>query len=67
MAFCFLCREAETEGKLKAANKDLSFISKGFSNWKDTTEAFKIHEKSKCHQDVNQVMIIFASDDARYW
>ena len=58
MAFCFLCRKAETEGKLKAANKDLSFISKGFSNWKDATEAFRIHEKSKCHQDANQVMVI---------
>ena len=53
LAFCFLCCKAETEGKLKAANKDLSFISKGFSNWKDATEAFRTDEKSKCHQDEN--------------
>ena len=37
LAFCFLCRKAGTEGKLKAANKNLLFISKGFSNWKDAT------------------------------
>ena len=55
MAFCFLCHKAEREGKLKAANKDLSFISKGYSNWKDATEAFRM---SKCHQDANQVMVI---------
>ena len=58
MAFCFLCCKAEREGKLKAANKDLSFISKGYSNWKDATEAFRMHEKSKCHQDANQVIVI---------
>lgn len=51
--FCFHCRKAEQEGKLKSATKDSSFISKGFVNWKDATEAFKKHEKSKCHQDAN--------------
>ena len=53
--FCFHCSKAEQEGKLRTTTKDLSFISKGFVNWK---EAFKKHEKSKCHQDANQVMIV---------
>lgn len=56
--FCFHCRKAEQEGKLRSTTKDPSFISKGFVNWKDATEAFKRHEKSKCHQDANQVMIV---------
>ena len=47
VAFCFYCRKADQEGKLRSTNKDLSFISKGFTNWKDATEAFKKHEKSK--------------------
>ena len=54
----FLCHKAEREGKLKAANKDLLYISKGYSNWKDATEVFRMHKKSKCHQDANQVMVI---------
>ena len=57
-ALCFYCSKAEQEGKLRSTAKDLSFISKGFTNWKDATEAFKKHGKSKCHQDANQVMIV---------
>ena len=57
-ALCFYCSKAEQEGKLRSTAKDLSFISKGFTNWKDATEAFKKHEKCKCDQDANQVMIV---------
>ena len=38
--------------------KDAAFIQRGFSNWKDATEAFCRHEASKCHQDAVQVMIV---------
>lgn len=48
-AFCFTCARAEEQGKLRSGSRDLSFLSKGFSNWKDGTESFKRHEKSKCH------------------
>lgn len=53
--FCHVCARAEEEGKLKANSKDLSFIQKGFTNWKDATEGFRRHEQSKCHQDAVQV------------
>ena len=39
-ALCFYCSKAEQEGKLRSATKDLSFISKKFTNWKDATDAF---------------------------
>ena len=50
--------KAEEEGKLKANTKDLAFIQRGFSNWKDATERFRRHEQSKCHQDAVQVVVI---------
>ena len=56
--FCHVYAGAEEEGKLKANSKDLSFIQKGFTNWKDATEGFRRHEQSKCHQDAVQVMTV---------
>ena len=58
LAFCHLCSRAETEGKLKAKTKDDAFVCKGFSNWKDAMEGFRRHEKSKCHADAVQVMVV---------
>ena len=55
-AFCCLCSSAEKQGKLKAASKESAFLSKGFTNWKDTMEGFRKHEKSRCHIDALQVM-----------
>ena len=40
------------------SSKDLAFLRKGFTNWKDATEGFHRHELSKCHQEAIQVMII---------
>ncbi|XP_065191909.1 zinc finger MYM-type protein 1-like [Sycon ciliatum] len=45
-------REAES------AIEGLAFISKGFKNWKDATEGFRRHEKSLCHIDAVQVMLV---------
>ena len=33
-SFCYYCGKADQEGKLKATNKNLAFITKGFTNWK---------------------------------
>ena len=57
-AFCHICVKAEGEGKLKASSKDITFIQKGFTNWKDAMEGFPQHEQSKGHQDAVQVMIV---------
>ncbi len=57
-AVCHICARADEQGKLKASSKDLAFLRKGFTNWKDGTEGFRRHELSKCHQDAVQVMIV---------
>ena len=47
---------AEIKG-LKAIyyNKDEAFITRGFRNWRQATENFRVHEESDCHKDyVNQ-------------
>ena len=57
-AFCYLCGSPEKQRKLKAASKESAFLSKGFTNWKDATEGFRKHEKSSCHIDALQVMVV---------
>ena len=37
---------------------DASFVSKGFSNWKDGTIEFKNHEASASHKEALQVVIV---------
>lgn len=58
LVFCHICARAEKEGKLMANCKDSAFLSKGFSNWKDATEGFRRHERSKCHADAVQVIVV---------
>jgi hypothetical protein len=50
--FCFYCRKINTVDpgcKFSSKSED-SFITKGFSNWKNSKERFKEHEKSYCHR-----------------
>ena len=56
-SFCYYCGKADQEGKLRATNKDLAFITKGFTNWKDATDCFHRHEKSKCHLESFELMV----------
>ena len=67
-AFCFYCHKAEQKGKLKNTTKNLSFISKGFVNWKDATETqysslyLKILvELIICHEQVKIAFYVQAS------
>ncbi|XP_062513435.1 uncharacterized protein LOC134189209 [Corticium candelabrum] len=57
-AFCHVCAKAEQQEKLQGFKKDLAFIRNGFSNWEDATEGFCCHEKSRCHQDAVQMIIV---------
>ena len=36
---------------LNSSCKDEALLSRSFFNWKDTTQGFRHHEKSKCHLD----------------
>ena len=50
-AFCHLCLTTEREHRFLASTKrDPAFISKGCTNWKDATTAFKTHLPSQCHK-----------------
>lgn len=49
---CITCNRASKEKKLQwSSNSDAAFITKGFSNWKDATVKFAIHDSSKCHKE----------------
>ena len=37
---------------------DAAFITKGFTNWKDGTIAFKNHEGSSCHKEAMQMIVV---------
>ena len=57
VVFCHICMKANAEGKLRCKSLDPSFVSQGFSNWKDATMLFSKHEESGCHKDAVQVII----------
>lgn len=49
---CITCSRASEQKKLQwSSNADAAFITKGFSNWKDATVKFGIHDSSKCHKE----------------
>ena len=59
---CFTCAGANWQKKLQwSANLELTFISKGFTNWKDATVKFAIHASSKCHKEAVLKMITLPS------
>ena len=52
LSFCFTCIVAYQNNHLRSvANLGQSFISTGFSNWKDATAKFNKHQASRCHQE----------------
>ena len=51
-AYCFICRNIYLLNKLTFSKcAENSFISSGFSMWKNATKAFEKHRKSACHQE----------------
>ena len=50
-AFYYICTKVFTEKKLSAFCKELTYISNGYTNWKDAINNFTLHEKSKCHAE----------------
>ena len=55
--FCYLCVKAYRENKLTRGTIDPSFISRGFSNWKDASVKLKAHECSNCHKEAVQKVL----------
>ena len=52
LAFCFTCVVAFQNRPLHSvSNLEQTFISTGFSNWKDATTKFNKPEASQCHKD----------------
>ena len=49
---CHTCARANSEGKLqRSSNADPSFVAKGFTNWKDATVKFGLHDSNKCRKE----------------
>ena len=49
---------ASHEGKFLASTKrEPSFISKGFTYWKERTTAFKKHQASDCHREATEALV----------
>ena len=61
--FCHTCLRAKTEKKLTwSANGDTSFVSKGFTNWKDATLKFPLHETLNSHKEACLKVITLPSE-----
>ena len=56
--FCFHCIRAYSQNKLLGvANLEKTYISTGFTNWKEATSRFASHEGSRCHRDALLKMV----------
>ena len=52
LAFCFTCIVAYKNNHLHSIpSLEKTFVSTGFSNWKDAIAKFSKHEGSQCHKD----------------
>ena len=59
---CHTCACTNSEGKLQwSSNAESSFITKGFTNRKDATVKFGLHDSSKCHKEAVLKMLTLPS------
>lgn len=59
-AFCHTCISAIKTGKVKLITgnvQDSTFVSGGFSNWKDASRCFNNHEKTTTHKTAVEMVI----------
>ena len=54
LAFCHICMTAKKEGKIGNTKVEGSFISDGFSNWKEGPVKFRKHDGSELPQGGGQ-------------
>ena len=58
-AFCHLCMSAEKERKfLSSHRREPTFISNGFTNWKEANKGFSKHQSSACHKEAIEAMYV---------
>ena len=51
-AFCSVCREQKSKGRLSfSRNQDPAFLTTGFNNWKEASLRFQKHEAFKTHRE----------------
>ncbi len=62
-AFCYLCMKASSEGKfLTSTKREKTFISTGFTYWRDGTICFKKHQSTLCHREAVDAVITLPRD-----
>ena len=52
---CFICCKAVKEGRVKVAES--SFLTDGFTNWKDDTTKFTKHARSDFHKACTEALL----------
>jgi len=61
VAFCHLCVTALVTNKIKWNKGESTFVSRGYSNWKDVIMAFKKHEGLDCHRNALEAIVTLPS------
>ena len=49
--FCYICTKAYNERKFSTSSIELTYITNGYTNWKDAINSCNQHERFKCHAD----------------
>ena len=68
VVFCLTCVSAVKIEKVRLTTgnvQDSTFVSRGFSNWKDASRCFSNHEKSTTHGTAIEIMITLTKGHRR--
>ena len=59
---CHTCAKASLQKKIQwSVSADMAFIAQGFTNWKDATVMFALHQSSKGHKEAVLKMVSMPS------
>ena len=59
---CHTCAKASLQKKIQwSLSADMAFIARGFTNWKDATVKFALHQSSNCHKEAVLKMVTMPS------
>ena len=56
--FCWYCMRAAETQQLKSSKSEVSFISRGYTNWKNATAGFRKHESTDCHKEAVEIHLL---------
>ena len=63
-AFCYLCMKDGKEDKFLSSHRtEPTFITSGFTNWKEANKCFSKHQCSACHREAVEAVCLLPAQN----